>query len=99
MTYRLLSVAENELADTTLWYEKQSKGLGENFLDEFEAVMIRISKFPEAWNPVGSRHRRCLFRRFPYAVLYSLNGIEIIVAGVIDLRKDPQYIQHRRQET
>lgn len=28
MTYRLLSVAENELAETTLWYERQSKGLG-----------------------------------------------------------------------
>jgi len=48
MTYRLLSVAENELAETTLWYEQQSKGLGESFLDEFEAVMFRISKFPEA---------------------------------------------------
>lgn len=61
--------------------------------------MIRIGKFPKAWNPVGSCHRRCLFRRFPYAVLYSLNGTEIIVAGVIDLRMDPQNIQQRRKET
>jgi len=99
MTYRLLSVAENELAETTLWYEQQSKGLGESFLDEFEAVMFRISKFPEAWKQVGTRHRRCLFRRFPYAVLYSLTETKIIVAGVIDLRKDPKKIQQRSQET
>lgn len=99
MTYRLLSVAENELAQTTLWYEQQSKGLGESFLDEFEAVMFRISRFPEAWKPIGTRHRRCLFRRFPYAVLYSLAGTEVIVAGVIDLRKDPEVAHQRRRET
>ena len=99
MTYRLLSVAENELVEATLWYEQQSKGLGKFFLDEFEAVMHRVGNFPEAWKQVGSRHRRCLFRRFPYAVLYSLAESEIIVAGVIDLRKDPEITRQRRMET
>ncbi|MDB4385046.1 hypothetical protein N9023_05020 [Opitutaceae bacterium] len=98
MTYRLLSVAETELAETTLWYEEQSKGLGRSFLDEFEAVMLRISKFPEAWKRVGSRHRRCLFRRFPFAVLYAHSENEIIVSGVIDLRKDPAITAQRTTE-
>ena len=98
MTYRLLSVAETELAETTLWYEQQSKGLGSSFLDEFEAVMLRICKFPEAWKQVGSRHRRCLFRRFPFAVIYSLSETKIIVSGVIDLREDPKNTQQRMTE-
>ena len=90
MTYRLLSPAREELAAAALWYESQSPGLGQRFLAEFDSVMDLILKFPAAWKPVGRRHRRCRFRRFPYAVLYSNTEIEIIVAGVIDFRKDPE---------
>ena len=71
MNYRLLSVAEAELAETAQWYESQAPNLGEEFLDEFEAVMDRVMRFPHTWMRVSERHRRCLFRRFPYAVLYS----------------------------
>jgi len=95
MTYRLLAVAETELADATFWYEEQVSGLGREFLDEFESVVERVLVFPEAWKRVGGRHRRCLFRRFPFAVLYSRLGNEIIVAGVIDLRRDPRVMEDR----
>ena len=99
MTYRLLSVADTELSQAAKWYEAQATGLGQEFLDEFESVMGRIMGFPEAWRRIGARHRRCLFRRFPYAVLYSQTEAEIIVAGVIDLRRDPQHIEQRRKTT
>lgn len=95
MTYRLLAVAETELADATFWYEEKVSGLGREFLDEFESALDRILVFPEAWKRVGRRHRRCLFRRFPFAVLYSRSESEIIVAGVIDLRRDPQVMEDR----
>jgi hypothetical protein len=48
MSYRLLSVAETELAEAAIWYEKQAAGLGHQFLDEFEATMERVARFPEA---------------------------------------------------
>jgi plasmid stabilization system protein ParE len=99
MNYRLLSIADAELAEAARWYETQATGLGRDFLDEFEAVMDRIMRFPEAWARIGARHRRCLFRRFPYAVLYSQTGPEIRVAGVIDLRRDPQHMEQRRKTT
>ena len=97
MKYRLLSIADAELAEAARWYEGQATGLGQEFLDEFESVMDRIMRFPEAWARIGPRHRRCLFRRFPYAVLYSQAETEIRVAGVIDLRRDPQQTEERKQ--
>lgn len=99
MTYRLLSVAESELAAAAAWYEAQASGLGGEFLDEFAATMARIDQFPEAWMRVGVRHRRCLFRKFPYAVLYSIQGSTITVAAVIDLRRDPARTDRRREES
>ena len=71
MKYRLLSIADAELAEAARWYESQATGLGQELLDEFDPVMDRIMRFPEAWARISERHRRCLFRRFPYAVLYS----------------------------
>ena len=62
MRYRLLSLADRELAEAAQWYEAQAAGLSQDFLDEFQAVMSRVMRFPEAWTRVGTRHRRCLFR-------------------------------------
>lgn len=38
MNYRLLSIAESELAAAASWYEHHAEGLGQEFLDEFEAT-------------------------------------------------------------
>jgi hypothetical protein len=99
MTYRLLSVARAELAEAAKYYEAQSRGLGFEFMDEFDTVVERIQKLPEGWKRVGTRHRRCLFRRFPYAVLYAVRASEIIVSGVISLRRDPDRLKRRIRDT
>ena len=99
MTYRLLSVAEAELAAAAAWYQDQAPGLGQEFLDEFESTMERVTRFPDAWTRISARHRRCLFRRFPFAVIYSQTGSMIRVAAVGDLRRDPERMERRIDET
>lgn len=74
-------------------------GLGLDFLAEFEAAINRILQFPNAWRQVSARHRRCLFRRFPFAILYSQEPGGIIVSGVMDLRMDPLRQKQRIAET
>ena len=54
MNYRLLAVAEAELAEAAVWYETQAPGLGQEFLNEFESAMERIVEFPEAWRQIES---------------------------------------------
>jgi hypothetical protein len=99
MKYRLLSIAEEDLAVAAAFYERQATGLGGEFLDEFEAALTRVCRFPEAWHPISRRHRRCLLRRFPFAVLYTITANGIIVSGVMDLRMDPARQQDRMKET
>lgn len=65
MTYRLLSVARIELAEAAKYYAAQSRGLGFEFMDEFDAVVERIMRLPEGWKRVGTRHRRCPVSAFP----------------------------------
>jgi plasmid stabilization system protein ParE len=99
MNYRLLQPAELELAKAASWYEAQAAGLGLEFLDEFEAAMERVTQFPEAWTKVSARHRRCLFRRFPFAVIFSHSGNQIRVAAIADLRRNPERAEKRMKET
>jgi plasmid stabilization system protein ParE len=99
MNYRLLQPAELELAQAASWYEGQAAGLGLEFLDEFEAAMERVTQFPEAWTKVSARHRRCLFRRFPFAVIFSHSGGQIKVAAIADLRRNPERAEKRMKET
>jgi len=99
MKYRILSVAARDMADAIEFYENQSSGLGLEFLDEFECVMQRIFNCPNAWTSVSPNQRRCLFRRFPFAVLYAQNQSEILVTAIMDLRFDPSRQQERVRQT
>ncbi|TLU87873.1 MAG: type II toxin-antitoxin system RelE/ParE family toxin [Chlorobium sp.] len=95
MKYRIVSLAAEDLAGAVNYYEAQRAGLGSDFLDEFEASLDRICQCPDAWREVSHNHRRHLFRRFPYAVLYYNDGNEIIVSGVMNLRMDPEKQRQR----
>lgn len=93
MKVRILSAAANDLIKTIDYYESQSDGLSADFLDEYEKTISRICKFPEAWARLNSHLRRCLMRRFPYAVFYTVIEKEIVVTAIADLRMDPDSIR------
>ncbi len=99
MQYRMLSVAAEDLAAAVSYYEEQSSGLGDRFLDEFEATVQRILHHPEAWQAVSANQRRCLFRRFPFALLYAREGAGILVTAVVDLRTEPDKQRERIRKT
>jgi plasmid stabilization system protein ParE len=89
MTYRFLSPAQRELAEAADYYEHTVPGLGLEFLDEVERTVNRILLQPEAWMRVSERHRRCLARRFPYGLIYSVEGDVVTIAAVFHLRRHP----------
>jgi plasmid stabilization system protein ParE len=46
--YQFTSAALSELREATFYYEQQEKGLGVKFLDEIDATVDRILRFPHA---------------------------------------------------
>jgi plasmid stabilization system protein ParE len=95
MNYRLLSPARQDLAEAAAYYEDAIPGLGLEFLDEIERTISRILQQPEAWARLSERHRRCLTRRFPYGVIYSLENGEVVIAAVMNLRRHPDSWRNR----
>ena len=72
------------------WYERQRRGLGFEFLDCVEVSIKSIQGFPEMFKMVYGNFRRCLVRRFPFSIFYSIEGNEIVIHSVFDNRRDPK---------
>lgn len=95
MMYKLRFVPEIEEDITSgyTWYETKSQGLGEEFLRMFYAYAIEITRNPLLYPRVHSRFRRCLLRRFPYAVYFTTEDDQIIVFGLFHCARDPRTIR------
>jgi plasmid stabilization system protein ParE len=86
-----LEAAQTELDQAFEWYEIQQKDLGLQFLNEFDAAVRRIIRYPESYILIGKDVRRCLIKRFPYGVLYGIDADKIIVIAVAHLHRKPDY--------
>ncbi|HEV7680731.1 MAG TPA: type II toxin-antitoxin system RelE/ParE family toxin [Pyrinomonadaceae bacterium] len=88
--YKFTSAALSELKEATLYYEQNENGLGTAFLDEIDATIKRIQRFPQAWIKISPRTRRCRTQRFRFGLLYQIRSDGILVTAVMDLRRDPR---------
>jgi len=81
--------AEAELSDAFGWYEDQVPGLGADYLNAVEASLYAIKRNPEIYPVVHGTIRRCLIRRFPYALFYLAEPSRIVVLAVLHVRRNP----------
>ncbi len=90
-----LEEAEYELDQAIAYYEFQSPGLGQQFLQEVLNALDRISGFPHAWHPLSENTRRCQMARFPYGLIYSILESEIVIVSVANLHREPGHWKDR----
>jgi plasmid stabilization system protein ParE len=88
---RFLAPAQEELDEAVDWYNKQSDGLGQGFLDEFDRCIRRIVTFPLSGTEIGPAIRRCLLARFPYGIVYGIDRQTIIVVAIAHSHREPRY--------
>ena len=84
-------LAERELNDAAQYYELESPGLGSSFLQEVDRCLRLIDEHPEAGVVLRGAVRRCLLRRFPYAILYKPSAVGVRVLAVMNLKRRPTY--------
>lgn len=73
-----------------MWYELQRKGLGFDFLDCVDVALRNILRFPKMYAISYANYRRCVISRFPFSIIYTIEGEEIIIHSVFDNRQDPK---------
>lgn len=95
MKIRFLAVAHTELDEAYSYYLNESAAIANKFIDDLLHALDLIGRFPEAWPQVGNRIRRCIFRNFPYALVYHLKQNELLVLAVACMHRWPMYWQER----
>jgi plasmid stabilization system protein ParE len=90
--------AEEEMREAARWYETQSAGLGQAFLDAVDAAAARIAANPEAFGFAGPGIRRHLVRRFPFGILYQVEPDRIYILAIAHGRRKPNYWRDRLED-
>lgn len=90
MKYLFLSPALGEVVDAAEYYEEKIPGLGAGFIDELDAAIERILRFPQAWGRLSEECRHCNLRRFPYTVIFEIEpGDRILIVSVFHQSREP----------
>jgi hypothetical protein len=84
-----------ELEEAYGFYEGRFPGLGRDFKSEARHALGLVLENPRAWTPIGGGLRQCRLNRFPYALVYGVQGEQIIVIAVANLKRRPRYWRSR----
>ncbi|GAB6274755.1 MAG: hypothetical protein STSR0004_16200 [Peptococcaceae bacterium] len=98
MTYSFHPEAHVEFKEATLHYSEKSRSLGSAFYSEVEYAIERIVENPLLYRVIDEDVRRCLTKRFPYAILYSIEDHYILILAIMHYSREPSYWKHRLAE-
>ncbi len=94
-----LPIARDDIQDAKDWYEEQRVGLGSEFELCLEVFIESLKKNPARYPSVLDSIRKGNIKRFPYSVAYVVDEQKVIVLTVMHVKRNPQYLLNRIQET
>ncbi len=94
---RRLPPAVADIVAAAEWYDDQQPGLGDDFVEEVNAVISALPRNPLAHSIRFSDVRCVRLKRFkPYGIYYYLWHDEVIVFAVFHGRRHPRWLRERR---
>ena len=87
--------AEAEAQEAAQWYDQESPGLGQAFLEVVERSLRAVQEHPLRFPLVHGDIRRALLKRFPYGVYFRLRGTEVRILAVMHHARNPARWQNR----
>jgi len=95
MRILLDAAARSEMWTAADFYDECREGLGVEFLDAVDEALAKIKLRPFIGSPMTQQFRRVYLRRFPYALVYSVEENVAFVAAVMHMKRHPQYWKGR----
>lgn len=95
MKVRFNPEALDEYEDSALYYLKINTRLAERFVEEVEATVRRMRRHPLAYAAVEEDIRRCLVKKFPFGIYYTIEADYLLIVAVMHLSRMPGYWKER----
>lgn len=100
--FQFLPLAESELAEAMTHYEAAKEGLGTEFGAELLHAIYLLLDNPFAGKiahlPATVAYREYLLRRFPYRMIYRIEGDVLLIVAIIYQGRRPGYWRNRVQD-
>ncbi len=96
MKYVFHPEALAEYADAVKYYQKQSTNLAQAFINSIEDAVYQIREYPTRYLTIDEDVQRCMTRKFPYAILYTIEQDYILVLAVTHCSREPGYWKSRK---
>ncbi len=95
-TLSIHEVAEAEINEAADFYDLESPGLGNVFIDEIHRTLQSIVDFPGAAPLIRGRVRKRIMSKFPYSLVYSTREDGVRILAVAHHKRRPFYWRGRR---
>jgi plasmid stabilization system protein ParE len=95
-TISIHEIAETEINEAADFYDLESPGLGNVFIDEIQRAIQSIVEFPAAAPLVRGRVRKRIVTKFPYSLVYAAREDEVRILAVAHHKRRPFYWRGRR---
>lgn len=95
MSIRLLSPAENEYAESMLFYLEESLQAADDFIEEVEAALLEIAEFPERYPIAESDVRAKVLNKFPFTIFYRVKSEEVSVSSISHQKRNEGHWRKR----
>ena len=96
MKYVFHPEALKEYADAVRYYTEQRTEVAQAFINAIEDAVYRGRESPTRYNAIDDDVRRCMTRRFPYGILYTIEQDYILILAVMHCSREPGYWKSRR---
>jgi len=78
-----------EVENAFEWYEEQKEGLGDELLEEIEVCYEHLRISPERYSYINPLYRRIKTNRFPYILVYEIEGNDVIIISIRHIKRKP----------
>jgi plasmid stabilization system protein ParE len=82
--------ARLQIAEAIDWYDSQTPGRGDDFLQSIQDAIDSIAHNPFQYQVLRGELRRVVIHRFPYLIIYGVSGEEVIVLRCVHAHRDPR---------
>jgi toxin ParE1/3/4 len=96
MRYVFHPEALTEYAEAVQYYLEQRVEVAQAFINAIEDAVYRIRESPTRYIVIDEDVRRCMTRKFPYGILYTIEQDYILILAVMHCSREPGYWKVRR---
>jgi toxin ParE1/3/4 len=96
MKYVFHPEALTEYAEAVQHYADQRTEIAQVFINAVEDAVYRIRESPKRYVVIDEDVQRCMIRKFPYGILYTIEPDYILILAVMHYSREPGYWKNRR---